>query len=131
MGWRGETIFCDDIRIENTGKHILIGVYGVDLLPSFLPVNVTLGAWVRFSGLEKGQKRYSLRLKGPSGSEVLSLDGETEILRSDDPTIFSLLPVPVNIDQTGSITLEFGFDGEPCVEIGRLRVSPPQDFQDS
>lgn len=34
------TLFCDDIRIENTGKAIHIGVYGNDMFVSELPVKL-------------------------------------------------------------------------------------------
>lgn len=123
--WHAETIFCDDIRIEENGKHILIGVYGVDLVPALIPVTIQIGIWVRFWGLAEGRRKFKVRLLDPSDREAASFDGDTEIARNDAPTIFSVSGLSVGIEGTGEIVVQFAFDNEDLVEIGRLKVSPP------
>lgn len=123
--WRAETVFCDDIRVEANGKHILVGVYGVDLVPSALPAVFPIGLWIRFWGIPEGRHQFHLRLLNPSGEESAGFGGDTEVVRSDAPTIFAVSGLPVNVNEFGDIVVQFAFDDEEPIEVGRLKVSPP------
>ena len=35
-------VICDDVRREDNGKHILVGVYGADIVPGALPGGIVL-----------------------------------------------------------------------------------------
>ncbi len=38
-------IICDEVRTENTGKQIMIGVYPENIMVSEFPVSLLLGMW--------------------------------------------------------------------------------------
>lgn len=123
--WRAETVFCDDIRQEITGKHILIGVYGGDLVPGILPATFPIAIWVRFWGLQAGRHSFEMRLFDPNGRQTGALGGDTDVMASDAPTVFAMSGLPVELQTPGDIVVQFAFDGGEPVEIGRLKVSPP------
>lgn len=123
--WRAETVFCDDIRQEITGKHILIGVYGADLVPGILPATFPIGMWIRFSGLQVGRHKFEMRLLDPTGRQAGTLNGETDVMSDDAPTVFALSGLPVELKEPGNIVVQFAFDGGDPIEIGRLKVSRP------
>lgn len=61
-------IFCDDIRREDNGKLIFIGVYPEDIYPHKFPANLRLSLWVT-SELESetSSAEYQLLVKPLSG----------------------------------------------------------------
>jgi hypothetical protein len=46
---RGHALFCDDVRIEQTGKAIYIGVYRSQMIFQSLPAKTTLSAVISMS----------------------------------------------------------------------------------
>ena len=48
-------IFCDDIRREDNGKELLIGVYSGSLQVPILPAPVMLSVWVPFERSESAK----------------------------------------------------------------------------
>ncbi len=123
--WRAETVFCDDIRQEITGKHILIGVYGADLVPSILPTAFPIAIWIRVWGLQPGNHQFEMFLIDPSGREAGKLSAETNVETSDAPTVFAMSGIPIELQKAGDIIVQFAFDGGDLIEVGRLKVSPP------
>ena len=41
-------VVCDLVRMEDTGKHLIIGVYPNDIRFASLPNNINLNIWVQF-----------------------------------------------------------------------------------
>ncbi len=64
-----DTIVCDDIRVEDNGKMIVIGIYSGDILAHDLNSPFTLCLWVRFFGLEPGPHKNTL---------VISFNGDVQ-----------------------------------------------------
>lgn len=119
------TVFCDDIRQEISGKHILVGVYGSDLVPSNLPADITLSFWVRIRGLSEGKHRFKIRVDAPTGS-VTNADVEAIMSDVDVPMVMALGGFPVRISEYGDIAVWLQIDDFAESEAGRLRVSAPR-----
>ena len=70
-------VLCDDIRFENNGKLILIGVYS-DIVQVFkLPLQLrSLGLAVRAKALSKGRIAFSVTASDPHGNSLLEANGE-------------------------------------------------------
>ncbi|MDF1599684.1 hypothetical protein PZ895_07830 [Mesorhizobium sp. YIM 152430] len=127
MKIRAETVFCDDVRLENTGKHILIGVYGSDIVPGVMPANLGISLWTRVYGLAKGKHHFHMVLSGPTGRSKFEATGDTDITSSDAPAVFAMAGLPVEVPSAGEITVTYAFDGGPTIEAGKIRVlAPPQ-----
>lgn len=58
-------VFCDDIRREDNGKELLIGVYSGNLQVPVLPAPVMLSVWVPFERSGIGKVPIEFRILGP------------------------------------------------------------------
>ena len=58
-------IFCDEIRREDNGKELLIGVYSGSLQVPILPTPIMLSIWVPFERSGVGKVPIEFRLLGP------------------------------------------------------------------
>ncbi len=70
-------VLCDDIRFENNGKLMLIGVYS-DVVQVFkLPLQLrSLGLAVRAKALSKGRIAFNVTATDPQGNNLLEANGE-------------------------------------------------------
>jgi hypothetical protein len=66
-------LFCDDVRLEATGKRIIVGLYQNKLLTPVLPFtipNLTIMVFVRTS-LEDPFRKCAIRIKLPGQDETV------------------------------------------------------------
>lgn len=130
MSVSGAVVFCDDIRIENNGKHILIGVYGSDLVPENIPSSFPISLWMRLEGLPIGRAPFHLEIDLPGVEENLTIKGDGELQDNSRPALIVLHHLPFKLGSPGDIICRFSVAGGPHVEIGRLAVSPPTSRND-
>lgn len=118
------TVFCDDIRQEVNGKHILIGVYGKDLVPGILPQTIPLAVWINMEFPPEGRHTFKFSLVTDAGE--VGVDGGFELPKSDNPSgaVLAIGPLPVNISKPGAVTAFIQFDDEPRFSVGELQVRP-------
>lgn len=119
------TVFCDDIRMEQTGKLILVGVYPADLVPAALPGTFPISMFVQLHGLSVGQHKFTLTLKAPSGAVVLEQSDEINHPDAQKPSVLVFGGVLMTIDALGEIIAEITIDGENY-PAGHLAVSLPE-----
>lgn len=116
----GNTVFCDDIRREDNGKAILIGVYTGDLVVQKLPTQFPLSAWIRLTGVDRGKHSVNIRFDFPGG-ESLGMDGEAEVNDPNETDDIILVGFPAILKEEGDITCNFVVSGEDY-EVGRITV---------
>ena len=70
-------VLCDDIRFENNGKLLLIGVYS-DVVQVFkLPLQLrSLGLAVRARAMARGRIAFTVTATDPQGNSLLEANGE-------------------------------------------------------
>jgi hypothetical protein len=70
-------VLCDDIRFENNGKLLLIGVYS-DVVQVFkLPLQLrSLGLAVRARVMARGRIAFTVTATDPQGNSLLEANGE-------------------------------------------------------
>jgi hypothetical protein len=100
-------IVCDDVRREDNGKEILIGVYSSDILVPVLPANLQLVFWMHVYNDEVGEFPFEVRLTGPDRVQILhaSAQGTATSARSMGSIWFG--PVGVRVPKEGDLSLEF------------------------
>ena len=96
-------ILCDDVRKEDTGKYILIGVYSFSILLSQIPGQIMLRLFGELIPKSTGELelefQFCLNDEPKSGVELkLNVTGT-------DPDLFATPPVPISIDQPGKLVL--------------------------
>jgi hypothetical protein len=70
-------VLCDDIRFENNGKLLLIGVYS-DVVQVFkLPLQLrSLGLAVRARAMSRGRIAFTVTASDPQGNSLIEANGE-------------------------------------------------------
>lgn len=126
QNFRFEILFCDDIRQEVSGKHILIGVFGTDVVPSRLPGNLPIAFYLRVFGLTKGDHEFKFTIQSETKDWKGEIEGKTTVLLDSVASIFPFGPMPVHIRQPGKLTATFSVDGGEPAEVGSIVVRTPQ-----
>ena len=123
-------VFCDDIRIENTGKLLLIGVYPTDLNAHDPNGTTSLRAYVAIDGDFVIGRSYSalinIYMKDASGSETRVISGDFQFQFQSDPTDrFVMLPPPfqLNVPEVGALLYgQLYVDDVDIPVSGRIRL---------
>lgn len=120
-------VFCDDIRREDNGKAILIGVYTSDLIPGALPTNLLLSLWLDLRGVPEGHHKVKISVVPPTG-EALSIPGEIDVQAPDRPTALMFVGLPILLKEAGLIKVLIDISGNEVV-AGQLAVTEPPQLQ--
>ena len=127
-------IVCDDIRREQNGKDILIGVYGGvivvhDGFPASLP-QFALHLEIEISKLF--YETSILRIVSPEGRDIVKIAGALNFRRTDEPAILSVVFGPVQFPMPGEYRIHLGLDGpDRRVSSFHVREREPESSVDS
>lgn len=119
-------VFCEDIRHEDNGKDILIGVYSEVMAPSRCPINLRLSLWIQYEAAQSGETEIMLRLRfGDAPQEAPEARLHMSIAEPGEVTI-ALRGMPLAIDGSGVLLLEHCLPGQNWAVIARKRVKCPE-----
>jgi hypothetical protein len=123
-------VFCEDIRHEDNGKDILIGVYSEVMAPSRCPIDLRLSLWIQYDAARTGDAEIRLRLRiADTAHEPPEALVRMSIAEPGEVTL-ALRGMPLSITGSGVILLEHCLPGEDWAVIARKRVkcpAPPED----
>ena len=107
-----QAIACDDIRQENNGKFILIGVYAGSIGLPFFPTHIPLGFWMTAKPSRVGDYQVDFRIKTPSMGPI-GIQGQMLVHIQEENAIIALVlpPTLLTIDKPGDIILEYKENG--------------------
>jgi hypothetical protein len=114
-------IICDDVRREDNGKAILIGVYPVDVVVETLPANVQLALWTCVSVNQLGAMPFSFRFIGTRGNVVSEVRGDAEF-RELSAAQFQAPRMPVLLESEGRLRVELKLGDSDWVPVHSLEV---------
>lgn len=100
-------VICDDIRLEASGKHILIGVYPHNLILPRAPFEIRLFFWLQFHAVETGALELNGELSASDGDRLefeFGLD-----VHAAGPVAFPSPAIRLNINGPGELTLRLRF----------------------
>lgn len=114
-------LICDDVRQENSGKYIFIGVYGSSIILHSTPANIKLTAVLQFDFAKVGV--YSIELEiMRNGKRVALFEGTMNA-----PTIGSSLSnIPfdlTDINTAGELSIRFREVGSRWKSVLSLPVT--------
>jgi hypothetical protein len=98
-------VVCDDVRREENGKDILIGVYSAGVLVAQFPAPLQFTFWIQFKGTGIGETTIQFRLMG--GEDVKFAEGrvQMQLLREGLGSI-SVGPLPLMLQVSTPLTLQ-------------------------
>jgi hypothetical protein len=114
-------IICDDIRREDNGKAILIGVYGSNIILQSLPATLALSIWVHLDARFSGEKVINFRVIGTARNPISELAVDANIARPGG-VIVPIPPFPVFLESEGELTVEMRVGDGAWVKIRALKV---------
>jgi hypothetical protein len=140
----GYSLFCDDIRQEDNGKQILLGLYNGDMLVNSFPILLpTFRVVIRYQE-RPNESRLPIKIviTAPNGSEdmiVFQADVEREALDSvvlpsdaDHPLAIIALNAaftPLVLTHPGRIKVR-AYRGDDEIRLGTLRVRLRSEFEE-
>ncbi|RYE41672.1 MAG: hypothetical protein EOP24_35940 [Hyphomicrobiales bacterium] len=119
---RFDAVFCDDLRQEINGKHILIGVYGGSLIPSTLPAQLAICVWLRVTPPIAGPHRFKLGLRTDAGEAGVQGDLDFAPTSDSHPIAIATGQIPITVTKPGMIEAIFSLDEGPEQVVGTLAV---------
>ncbi|HKF44288.1 MAG TPA: hypothetical protein VKG01_14390 [Thermoanaerobaculia bacterium] len=110
-------VVCDDIRFENNGKLLLIGVYSDTVQVFKLPLQLrSLGLAVRAKVMSAGRIRFSVSATDPQGNSLLEANGEMNYDGEPGRTIW--LPIvmgPALLTTEGNYSVRVALGDAPAI----------------
>lgn len=97
-------IICDQVRKEDNGKHLLLGVYPTDALVSKFPATVSFVLWMQLYVDRNGEFDVEFRIQEDK-KIVSSTKAAISVKDHSLPVTVALPPVVLKID--GECTLSF------------------------
>jgi hypothetical protein len=110
-------LVCDDVRHENNGKPILIGLYTGDMtITAPMPTqeeietccNINVYLWIPFEVEETGEAKIEIKLTGPNQKEMGLKMGihVRELSSKNNPSPLTVGPFPLKLWQNGNLKIE-------------------------
>jgi hypothetical protein len=101
-------LLCDDVRREDNGKDILIGVYTGKVLVSKMPANLVVALWIVTKTKGAGSFEREVRVVGPDKKTIAEGRFRAVIVKEDEGyASFALSKVPLNMNRTGEIKFQW------------------------
>lgn len=114
-------MICDDIRTEDTGKHILIGIYEDNIVVNTLPVILPqIYIYTKWNTEETNIKNFEIKINQPNGKTIGPLIGEFDFPIKKKATINWGIS-PFNIESTGTYIIDAVIN-EKKVHVGSFNV---------
>lgn len=113
------TIICDDVRIENNGKQIFIGVYSDDIVFSSFPIEKLLNAVVRFKANEA--KSHEIVISAFADKERI-MEGRAKFTIEKVGSAFATFPIPVMFEKPCTLTIKLKIGSERANILLKMQV---------
>ncbi len=116
------TIICDEVRQENNGKLILIGVYAADILLNS-PGQIRLTLWLQFSTAQPSG--LPIRVQVKAGRKVLFLTKELQFPPDQaavEHIVISISPIMLDIKEECKLTFQIKFGDQKWKTIKNIAV---------
>ena len=114
MAWEHKyTLLCDDIRREDNGKLIVLGLYfGVITVPQFPAILPSLTVLSVFNADRPGNSPFTIRIQRlENGRTVLEAQGFAPV-QQPGPVVMPIKFAPVRIDEGGGYTITTEVSGQ-------------------
>lgn len=118
-------IVCDDIRKEDSGKFIFIGVYNENIIVPSFPFNMTLAFWMSVIAHKEGEILCQWKIKHDKVGDLSMTDGKLSINKAGEESSIVLRKVPVQVPEEGILSLYVRENEGRWRNVKSIRVSLP------
>lgn len=126
-------LICDDIRREDNGKEILIGVYNDEILVQSLPI-LLASLHFRLSLYPKNLslREFGLSVTTPTGANIVKAEGQ--LIGEHNRNVQSIINVaakPLMLPELGAYSVRFRLGKGKEMDVGRFVVRHPTSDAES
>jgi|SRR3972149_8761209 len=115
-------MICDDIRVENNGKTIIIGIYHDNIIVPGLPfVMPQLVTWTKWDVAKAPLKKFEFTVTAPDGKTMGHVADEPSTNASGKKAILQIAISPFAIKEMGEYRIDAKINGTGC-HIGSFEV---------
>jgi len=110
-------VVCDDVRFENNGKLLLIGVYSDVVQVVKLPLQMrSLGLAIKARVISTGRYPFAVSIADPQGNQLLDANGELNYEGEPGRTIwFPVVMGPALLTIEGAYVVRIRLGDAPAV----------------
>lgn len=114
-------IICDDIRREDNGKFILIGVYPELIILNTIPAQITLSMWLQFKMQIFAKITLEFEVRGNALNETtpFSLDIGDEKMYGKTEAVPLIVKLPFAIKGEGGFSIYYRKKGDTQWQIAQ------------
>ena len=124
-------IICDDVRTENSGKEILIGVYNDVIVFPRLPAGIIkLFIRVALDVIPLQSFTFNILIVDPDGKTIGEHERKAEAPDVDTPVLIGLVLAGLRFEKEGIYKIRLRIDGSKLEEIGSFAVRTPRNEQE-
>ena len=116
------SLLCEDIREEKTGKRTLVGVYSGDVDISEIPGTMAIALYTEIEILIPGNYELSLRLSGP-GDHSATLKANLALDKINKFAILATPRIDILVDREGTLKFEISTDGEDWTTLFEKKIT--------
>ena len=116
------SLLCEDIREEKTGKRTLVGVYSGDVDISEIPGTMAIALYTEIEILIPGNYELSLRLSGP-GDHSATLKANLALDKINKFAILATPRIDILVDRDGTLKFEISTDGEDWTTLFEKKIT--------
>jgi hypothetical protein len=115
------TVICDDVRREISGKDVIVGAYGGNLIVGRFPTTLMLAFWIQLNAREAGTRTVQFRISGPPESEHLSVAVKAAVAKEGPSAIF-LPPTPIVASAPFELVVQMQEEGAEWRDLRRVQI---------
>jgi hypothetical protein len=125
-------LICDEIRIEITGKPIIIGVYVGTIVVSTFPAQMSMLCFLLLLRIRNPNlKKFIFQMVDSEGKNVLNVEDNLPTAEGDDQNhILQFQSNSVKFSKENTFVLKFGIE-EPPRDIYQFTVRAPQNEEEA
>jgi hypothetical protein len=114
-------VVCDQVRREDNGKEMLIGVYSAGILVAQLPAPLMLSFWIQFKSTDVGETAVLFRLMGGEDVKFAEMHIQMQLLRPGMGSM-TIGPIGIMLQVVTSLTLQMKQGDQDWATIEEISV---------
>lgn len=123
-------ILCDDVRVEDNSKHILIGVYTNGVMLKQMPGTLAVTLWLIVSISEAGKHTIQIELRGKKG-EIGTITVDADVNDANGLIPITCPKLPVKFEEPDEIEVYLSLDSGEADLKGRFPIRLNPDLRSS
>lgn len=115
-------LICDDVRREDNGKELLIGVYSANMIVSKFPAGLPVALWGQFTSSQEGDFTFAVRVVSPEDTEFATATVQIQKYKANDVASFAVKGLPAVAHTRTQLRFQAKFEGEEWKTLKELTI---------